>query len=127
MCVRYVYVCGCSGKGGVEALQHSHDVLALAYRPDGKLLASATLDGQIYLWDPQEAQLLVSCTTPSSSHCTWLGVAVSLQTYSLSKTQQAIGPCDRFAFQQGSLLAEAIPICKLHRCTVICTCFACGV
>ena len=53
-------VCVCSGKGGVEALQHSHDVLALAYRPDGKLLASATLDGQIYLWDPQEAQLLVS-------------------------------------------------------------------
>ena len=49
----------CSGKGGVETLQHSHDVLALAYRPDGKLLASATLDGQIYLWDPQEAQLLV--------------------------------------------------------------------
>lgn len=44
----------------MEALQHSHDVLALAYRPDGKLLASATLDGQIYLWDPQEAQLLVS-------------------------------------------------------------------
>lgn len=53
---------GYSGKGGVETLQHSHDVLALAYRPDGKLLASATLDGQIYLWDPQEAQLLVrSC------------------------------------------------------------------
>lgn len=44
----------------MEALQHSHDVLALAYRPDGKLLASATLDGQIYLWDPQEGHLLVS-------------------------------------------------------------------
>lgn len=59
----------CSGKGGVETLQHSHDVLALAYRPDGKLLASATLDGQIYLWDPQEGHLLVSipflcCTVP---------------------------------------------------------------
>lgn len=52
----------CSGKGGVETLQHSHDVLALAYRPDGKMLASATLDGQVYLWDPQDAQLLVSCT-----------------------------------------------------------------
>ncbi len=55
----------CRGKGGVETLQHSHDVLALAYRPDGKLLASATLDGQIYLWDPQEAQLLVCALTPS--------------------------------------------------------------
>ena len=51
----------------METLQHSHDVLALAYRPDGKLLASATLDGQIYLWDPQEAQLLVWAL---DSHCT---------------------------------------------------------
>ena len=58
----------CSGKGGVEALQHSHDVLALAYRPDGKLLASATLDGQIYLWDPQEAQLLVGLPTMLLCH-----------------------------------------------------------
>lgn len=46
-----------SGKGGVEVLQHAHDVLALAWRPDGKLLASATLDGQIYLWDPLEGEL----------------------------------------------------------------------
>ena len=61
-------LCVCSGKGGVEALQHSHDVLALAYRPDGKLLASATLDGQIYLWDPQEAQLLVGVPTMLLCH-----------------------------------------------------------
>ena len=52
--------CGCSGKGGVEVLQHTHDVLALAWAPSGKMLASATLDGQIYLWDPLEAELLVS-------------------------------------------------------------------
>ena len=50
----------CSGKGGVEVLQHTHDVLALAWAPSGKMLASATLDGQIYLWDPLEAELLVS-------------------------------------------------------------------
>ncbi len=41
-------------------LQHTHDVLALAWAPSGKLLASATLDGQIHLWDPLEAELLVS-------------------------------------------------------------------
>lgn len=72
MCVR-------SGKGGVEALQHSHDVLALAYRPDGKLLASATLDGQIYLWDPQEAQLLVSLHAMLLHHPACLGVAATVR------------------------------------------------
>ena len=46
-----------SGKGGVEVLQHSNDVLALAWRPDGIQLASSTLDGQIYFWNPIEADL----------------------------------------------------------------------
>jgi periodic tryptophan protein 2 len=48
-----------SGKGGVEALRHGHDVLALAWRPDGVQLASSTLDGQIYFWDPHAAVLEV--------------------------------------------------------------------
>lgn len=80
----------CSGKGGVEALQHSHDVLALAYRPDGKLLASATLDGQIYLWDPQEAQLLVSSFASLSRHLTWL--LDSVRTHSLLRAKTATKP-----------------------------------
>eukprot|EP00899_Mesostigma_viride_P002377 jgi/Mesvir1/1213/Mv17699-RA.2 len=46
-----------SGQGSVETFLHSHDVLALAYHPNGKLLASATLDGQIYLWDLAKSQL----------------------------------------------------------------------
>ena len=55
----------CSGKGGIEVLQHSHDVLAVAFRPDGKLLASATLDAQIHLWNPMEAELQVpACWGP---------------------------------------------------------------
>ena len=49
----------CSGKGGVDLLQHDHDVLALAFRPDGKLLASATLDAAILFWDPAEGELQV--------------------------------------------------------------------
>ncbi|KAL0354768.1 UNVERIFIED_CONTAM: Periodic tryptophan protein 2 [Sesamum radiatum] len=40
------------GKGGVEKLDHTHDVLTLVYRPDGKQLACSTLDGQIHFWDP---------------------------------------------------------------------------
>jgi WD40 repeat protein len=48
-------------------LQHSHEVLALAWAPSGKLLASATLDGQIYLWNPLEAELQV-CPLQSSQH-----------------------------------------------------------
>ena len=37
-------------------LQHSADVLDLAFQPGGALLAVATLDGQITLWDAKEAQ-----------------------------------------------------------------------
>ena len=53
--------------GGIEVLQHSHDVLAVAFRPDGKQLATATLDGQIHFWDPQEGELQV-CPVIMSPH-----------------------------------------------------------
>ncbi|KAK4479702.1 hypothetical protein RD792_015233 [Penstemon davidsonii] len=42
------------GRGGVEKFEHTHDVLTLAYRPDGKQLACSTLEGQIHFWDPLE-------------------------------------------------------------------------
>lgn len=42
------------GKGGVEKFDHTHDVLTLAYRPDGKQLACSSLDGQIHFWDTLE-------------------------------------------------------------------------
>lgn len=45
------------GQGGLETLEHNHDVLTLTYRPDGKQLASATLDGSIHLWNPGDAVL----------------------------------------------------------------------
>ncbi|KAI8390883.1 WD40 repeat-like protein [Radiomyces spectabilis] len=35
----------------IEALQHQTEVLAVAYRPDGKQVATATLDGMISFWD----------------------------------------------------------------------------
>jgi periodic tryptophan protein 2 len=41
-----------------DTLQHNADVLAVAFRPDGKELASASLDGRITIWDPIEAQQL---------------------------------------------------------------------
>uniref|UniRef100_A0A7R9V1J8 Small-subunit processome Utp12 domain-containing protein n=1 Tax=Chlamydomonas euryale TaxID=1486919 RepID=A0A7R9V1J8_9CHLO len=45
-----------NGKGAMDTLQHTHDALAVAFRPDGKQLAVSTLDGCITLWDPQEAK-----------------------------------------------------------------------
>lgn len=50
--------------GGIEVLQHSHDILALAFRPDGKQIATATLDGQIHFWDPQEGELQARSSHP---------------------------------------------------------------
>ncbi|GFY96992.1 periodic tryptophan protein 2 [Actinidia rufa] len=46
------------GKGAVETFPHTHDVLTVVYRPDGKQLASSTLDGQIHFWDPIEGLLM---------------------------------------------------------------------
>ena len=48
-----------AGKGAVEALTHNHDVLALTYRPDGKQLAAATLNGDITFWEPNDGALQV--------------------------------------------------------------------
>jgi len=47
-------------KGAVETFQHSHDVLTLAYRPDGRQIACSTLDGLINFWDPFDGLLM--CT-----------------------------------------------------------------
>ncbi|GAV65986.1 WD40 domain-containing protein/Utp12 domain-containing protein [Cephalotus follicularis] len=46
------------GKAAVETFSHTHDVLTVVYRPDGKQLASSTLDGQIHFWDPIDGLLM---------------------------------------------------------------------
>ncbi|OMP00146.1 hypothetical protein COLO4_12887 [Corchorus olitorius] len=46
------------GKGAVETFLHTHDVLTVTYRPDGKQLACSTLDGQIQFWDPIDGVLM---------------------------------------------------------------------
>ncbi|GLI62923.1 nucleolar protein, component of the U3 processome [Volvox africanus] len=45
------------GSGASEVLEHRHEVLAVAMRPDGRQLAAAAADGSIYIWDPIEGQL----------------------------------------------------------------------
>lgn len=47
-----------ASKGTVETFQHNHDVLTVAFRPDGKQLASSTLDGQIHFWDTIDGVLM---------------------------------------------------------------------
>lgn len=41
-------------KGSCEALEHSKEVLSVAFRPDGKEFASCTTSGEIQLWDPEK-------------------------------------------------------------------------
>ena len=41
---------------GVDVLKHGSDVTALSFNPDGGILAVATLDGQIALWDAKTAE-----------------------------------------------------------------------
>lgn len=45
-----------SNKASIETLNHNHEVLAIAYRPDGKQIAASTLEGNINFWDPQEGE-----------------------------------------------------------------------
>lgn len=44
-------------KSATDVLQHSHEVLAVAFHPSGKTLACSTLNGEIHFWDAQEAAL----------------------------------------------------------------------
>jgi periodic tryptophan protein 2 len=43
-----------------EPHQHDHEIITIAYRPDGRQLAVSTLDGQIHFWDLQVAKLVSS-------------------------------------------------------------------
>ena len=47
-------------------LQHGHELLAVAFRPDGKEIATASLEGHIHFWDPLEGSLQVfkACNNP---------------------------------------------------------------
>ena len=46
-----------SGKGLVDTLSHTSDLLTCVFRADGKEVASATLDGNISFWDVAEARI----------------------------------------------------------------------
>ena len=43
-----------------ETHTHDHEIITIAYRPDGRQLAASTLDGQIHFWDLQEGKLVGS-------------------------------------------------------------------
>lgn len=47
-------------KSLIEPLAHSTDVLAVAFRPDGKQLCAATLNGALNLWDTKEGEVVGS-------------------------------------------------------------------
>lgn len=41
-------------KGSCEVLEHSKEVLSVCFRPDGKELATATMAGEVLLWDAEQ-------------------------------------------------------------------------
>ena len=52
-----------SGARLEEYTGHSHSIESLAISPDGKLLASASEDETIRIWDIKSGELLVTCYT----------------------------------------------------------------
>lgn len=59
-----------SGEGCIATLRHSHEVLALAPRPDGKQLATATLNGELHFWDADDGELkgVLECRRDIGGH-----------------------------------------------------------
>ncbi|DAZ99051.1 TPA: hypothetical protein N0F65_010937, partial [Lagenidium giganteum] len=47
-------------KSLIEPLAHSTDVLAVAFRPDGKQLCSATLNGNLNVWEVKDGELVAT-------------------------------------------------------------------
>ena len=48
------------GGGGTRAAQHQSDVMALAFSPETNLLASASRDGKVIVWDVQANRLVAT-------------------------------------------------------------------
>lgn len=42
----------------METLEHSSQITALAFHPDGKQFAAATIRGEIYIWAIEDSQLV---------------------------------------------------------------------
>jgi periodic tryptophan protein 2 len=51
-----------------ETLHHGGDVLALAFRPDGEQLVTATVSGQLVFWDVKTAAQLFSIDAKGDIH-----------------------------------------------------------
>ncbi|KAK1934325.1 Periodic tryptophan protein 2 [Phytophthora citrophthora] len=49
-------LCRRDKKSFIEPLAHPTDVLAVAFRPDGKQLASTTLNGAVNIWDVEDGE-----------------------------------------------------------------------
>ena len=44
-------------KGAVETFENQYDVLGVAFRPDGKQICSALIDGSLNFWEVEDAKL----------------------------------------------------------------------
>ena len=45
-----------TSKGSIDTFVHTHETTTFVFRPDGKQLAAATLDGTLHFWHPLEGE-----------------------------------------------------------------------
>eukprot|EP00955_Chlamydomonas_euryale_P057114 356666-Chlamydomonas_euryale.AAC.7 len=99
----------------MDTLQHTHDALAVAFRPDGKQLAVSTLDGCITLWDPQVCVRACVCGHARARACVRMRVCVCMRA--------CMHACMHAGVRAGGWAATCVRVCAcLRACVRACVC-----
>lgn len=103
----------------LQILQHSADVLDVAFRPDGQQVAAATLAGELAIWDVEEAVVLATIECRRDIADRPLSAA-SVRSIAYSPEGTVLLAAGQFPFIAmydiaSRILLKRFPVCKVRR------------